>query len=257
MSPYVHEAVAHRSKRVRFSNEPSSPSASSESALASTNAANDSATNPSDLGTSDSDSELSESSEEPSSDESSSEEEDDDEDTEMEEQEGQDGVVNLRANRGKKPVMRLGNEDLGPDIRDFLKDFLPQLKAANEELEAQKKAGTLRSLDAAPEDEGEPYIEMVGAITQCISQDTTNCFSRISDSAYWKRKTPTRTAVQIARATQKTAAKRKTYWASSWAVRRRSRTLRLLRWCRTRLYRASDPATRTRVWDRIYNMQGV
>jgi len=160
MSPYVHEAVAHRSKRVRFSNEPSSPSASSESALASTNAADGSATNPSDLGTSDSDSELSESSEEPSSDESSSEEEDDDEDTEMEDQEGQDGVVNLRANRGKKPVMRLGNEDLGPDIRDFLKDFLPQLKAANEELEAQKKAGTLRSLDAAPEDEGEPYIEM-------------------------------------------------------------------------------------------------
>ncbi|CAA9959744.1 hypothetical protein PTMSG1_03152 [Pyrenophora teres f. maculata] len=159
MSPYLHEAVAHRSKRVRFSNEPSSPSASSESVLASTNAADDSTTNTSDPGTSDSDSELSESSEEPSSDESSSEEEDD-EDTEMEEQEGQDGVVNLRANRGKKPVMRLGNEDLGPDIRDFLKDFLPQLKAANEELEAQKKAGTLKSLDAGPEEEGEPYIEM-------------------------------------------------------------------------------------------------
>ncbi|RMZ71199.1 Cysteine ase [Pyrenophora seminiperda CCB06] len=162
MSPYLHDAVAHRSKRVRFSNEPSSPSASSESALASTNAADDTTTNPSDLGTSDSDSELSESSEEPSSDESSSEEEDDDddEDTEMEESEGQNGVVNLRANRGKKPVMKLGDEDLGPDIRDFLKHFLPQLKAANDELEAQKKAGTLQSLDAGPESEGEPYIEM-------------------------------------------------------------------------------------------------
>jgi len=166
MSPYVHEAVAHRSKRVRFSNEPESspPSISSDSALASTNAADDSTTNASDFGTSDSDSELSESSEEPSSDESSSEEEDDDgEDTEMELEElrSQDGVVNLRANRGTKPIMKLGNEDLGPDIRGFLKDFLPQLKAANEELEAQKKAGTLKSLESVEgQDEGEPYIEM-------------------------------------------------------------------------------------------------
>jgi len=166
MSPYVHEAVAHRSKRVRFSNEPESspPSISSDSALASTNAADDSTTNASDFGTSDSDSELSESSEEPSSDESSSEEEDDDgEDTEMEleEPQSQDGVVNLRANRGTKPIMKLGNEDLGPDIRGFLKDFLPQLKAANEELEAQKKAGTLKSLESVEgQDEGEPYIEM-------------------------------------------------------------------------------------------------
>jgi len=202
---------------VRFSNEPSSPSASSESALASTNAADDSTTNPSDLGTSDSDSELSESSEEPSSEESSSEEEeedDDDEDTEMEEPEGQDGVVNLRANRGKKPVMRLGDEDLGPDIRDFLKDFLPQLKAANDELEAQKKAGTLKSLDAGPEDEGEPYIEMVSCNYSAMVQDTTNHPSRISDLAYWKRKTPTRTAIRVARATQKTVARRRTYWAS-------------------------------------------
>ncbi|CAG5182946.1 uncharacterized protein ALTATR162_LOCUS10414 [Alternaria atra] len=137
---------------------------SSNSALASTNAADDSTTNASDFGTSDSDSELSESSEEPSSDESSSEEEEDDgEDTEMEleEPKSQDGVVNLRANRGKKPIMRLGDQDLGPDIRGFLKDFLPQLKAANEELEAQKKAGTLKSLDSEEgHEEGEPYIEM-------------------------------------------------------------------------------------------------
>ncbi|KAI4954245.1 hypothetical protein J4E91_001955 [Alternaria rosae] len=166
MLPYVHEAVAHRSKRVRFSNEPESspPSISSDPALASTNAADDSTTNASDFGTSDSDSELSESSEEPSSNESSSEEEEDDgEDTEMELEEplSQDGVVNLRANRGTKPVMKLGNDDLGPDIRGFLKDFLPQLKAANEELEAQKKAGTLKSLESVEgQDEGEPYIEM-------------------------------------------------------------------------------------------------
>lgn len=166
-SPYIHEAVAHRSKRVRFSNEPESspPSMSSDSALASTNAAEDSTTNASDLGTSDSDSELSESSEEPSSDETSSDEEEDDdgEDTEMEleEPKSQDGIVNLRANRGKKPIMKLGDEDLGPDIRGFLKDFLPQLKAANEELEAQKKAGSLKSLDSVEaHEEGEPYIEM-------------------------------------------------------------------------------------------------
>jgi hypothetical protein len=169
----MHEAVAHRSKRVRFSNEPESspPSISSDSALASTNAADDSTTNTSDLGTSDSDSDLSESSEEPSSDESSSEEEeeeeDDGDDTEMEleEPQSQDGVVNLRANRGQKPIMKLGHDDLGPDIRDFLKDFLPQLKAANQELEAQKKAGTLRSLDSDEgHDEGEPYIEMVSTL---------------------------------------------------------------------------------------------
>jgi hypothetical protein len=139
---------------------------SSDSALASTNAAEDSTTNASDLGTSDSDSELSESSEEPSSDETSSDEEEDDdgEDTEMEleEPKSQDGIVNLRANKGKKPIMKLGDEDLGPDIRGFLKDFLPQLKAANEELEAQKKAGTLKSLDSVEaHEEGEPYIEMV------------------------------------------------------------------------------------------------
>jgi hypothetical protein len=142
---------------------------SSNSALASTNAADDSTTNASDFGTSDSDSELSESSEEPSSDESSSEEEEDDgEDTEMEleEPKSQDGVVNLRANRGKKPIMRLGDQDLGPDIRGFLKDFLPQLKAANEELEAQKKAGTLKSLDSEEgHEEGEPYIEMVSNVS--------------------------------------------------------------------------------------------
>lgn len=139
---------------------------SSESALASTTAADDTATNPTDYATSDTDSTLSESSEEPSSDESSSEDDDDDddgEDTEMEldEPKGADGVVNLRANRGKKPIMKLSKEEMGPDIRDFLKDFLPRLKAANEELEAQKRAGTLKSMDAEDQDEGEPYIEMV------------------------------------------------------------------------------------------------
>jgi len=142
---------------------------SSQSALASTNATDDTAKNASDYGTSDTDSTLSESSEEPSSDESSSEEEeedDDGEDTEMEldEAKGADGVVNLRANRGTKPIMKLTKAEMGPDIRGFLKDFLPRLKAANEELEAQKRAGTLRRLDAEDQEEGEPYIEMVSII---------------------------------------------------------------------------------------------
>ncbi|KAF1944032.1 hypothetical protein EJ02DRAFT_114980 [Clathrospora elynae] len=163
MSPYIHESSTHPRKRVRFSasaSPSSSPSISTSSAFAPTSVA-DSSTTATDY-SSGSESELSESSDEPSSDESSSDEEDDDDvDTEMEDQSAEeDGVVNLRANRGKKPVMKLGDEDLGPDIRGFLKDFLPQLKAANEELEVQRKAGTLRGLEDADEEEGAPYIEM-------------------------------------------------------------------------------------------------
>ena len=125
----------------------------------------------------DSESELSESSEEPS-DLSSSDEEDDGEDDdeadhagedskstqmELDEHQQQDEVVNLRANRGQKPTFKLSEDELGPDIRTFLKDFLPQLKAANEELEAQRKAGTLkkREIDAVDADEDKEYIEMV------------------------------------------------------------------------------------------------
>lgn len=159
MSSYAHEQLVHRRKRVRFVGDDSSePSISGESSLVPTSVGEQS-TDASDYD-SESGSELSESSEEPSDD--SSDDESDGEDTEMEldEHQGSDGVVNLRANRGKKPIMRLDKEELGPDIRDFLKDFLPQLKAANEELEAQKKAGTLKSLDAEVTEDGEPYIEM-------------------------------------------------------------------------------------------------
>jgi hypothetical protein len=58
--------------------------------------------------------------------------------------------------------MKLPQEDT--DIREFLKDFLPKLKAANEELEAERKAGTLEKKkieadDGAEEAEGQ-YIEM-------------------------------------------------------------------------------------------------
>jgi hypothetical protein len=160
----TNNTLAHRRKRVRFETDGSSePSISEESALAPTSVADDS-TVASDFG-SDSDSELSESSEEPSSESSSEDEEEEDaaSDAELREQEGNNGVINLRAGQGKKPTMKLDKEELGPDIRDFLKDFLPQLKAANDELEAQKKAGTLKSreIDMADAEEGEPYIEMV------------------------------------------------------------------------------------------------
>jgi hypothetical protein len=160
------EAPATQPKRVRFETKNSSePSIAHGSALAPTSVAGDS-TAASDDG-SDSGSELSESSEEPSS-ESSSEDEDDDAalDVEMTEQQGQDGVVNLRAGQGKKPIMKLTKKEMGPDIRAFLKDFLPQLKAANDELEAQRKAGTLKSreIDMADADDTEQYIEMVGLV---------------------------------------------------------------------------------------------
>ena len=164
MSAYTNQRSipSHRRKRVRFSGDDSSePSISDESALVPTSVADES-TDASNYN-SDSESDLSESSEEPS-DDSSSEEESDNADTEMEDSTEPDEVVNLRANRGTKPVMKLDQDELGPDIRTFLKDFLPQLKAANEELEAQKKAGTLQSLDAVSGEEGEPYIEMVSRI---------------------------------------------------------------------------------------------
>ena len=160
------EPSAHRRKRVRFATDDSSePSISDESALAPTSIDDDS-TVASEYGT-DSGSELSESSEEPSS-ESSSEDEDDDvaSDANLEEHEGQDGVINLRVGQGKKPTMKLDQDELGPDIRTFLKDFLPQLKAANEELEAQRQAGTLKTkeIDTTETEDGEQYIEMVSDV---------------------------------------------------------------------------------------------
>jgi hypothetical protein len=162
------DSLAHRRKRVRFETGASSdPSISEESALTSTSVADDS-TVASDFG-SESDSELSESSEEPSSDSSSedADEEDPASDAELHEHKGNNGVVNLRAGQGKKPTMKLNKEELGPDIRDFLKDFLPQLKAANDELEAQRKAGTLKSreIDMTDAEEAGQYIEMVSGVS--------------------------------------------------------------------------------------------
>ena len=115
---------------------------------------------------SDDESSLSESSEEPSDDSSSDDyAEADDTDEELQEDQEDNAVVNLPANRGKKPAMKLDHVNLGQDVRPFLKQFLPKLKAANDELEAQKRAGTLKTLDAGAGENGEQYIQMVGHVT--------------------------------------------------------------------------------------------
>lgn len=158
---------SQRNSRLKSTSDASDPPTSSHSTVTGTSVA-DTSTATSDYGmhsdAADNSSELSSSSEEPSSDSSSEDEaEADNSDVEMHEHTSSDGTVNLLANRGKKPTMRLNQDELGPDIRTFLKDFLPQLKASNDELEAQRKAGTLKGLEMEGESdaEGGEHIEMV------------------------------------------------------------------------------------------------
>ncbi|KAJ8114257.1 hypothetical protein OPT61_g3810 [Boeremia exigua] len=157
MTSPVAPPLAHRRKRTKTSRETSpalagpvkSDSAPTKSADAAESHSGDES------------SELSESSEEPS-DLSSSEDEDEESTKTAAQAPKEPEVVNLRANRGQKPTYKLDEEELGPDIRTFLKDFLPKLKAANEELEADRKQGTLkkREIDAVDGEEDEQYIEM-------------------------------------------------------------------------------------------------
>ena len=164
MSTHVTPSLAHRRKRTKVSPESSSePSISSKSdSTVKASSAPAQSTDASDLNSDCESSELSESSEEPS-DLSSSEDEDAESTVVDAETSKEPEVVNLRANRGTKPTYKLDEEDFGPDIRTFLKDFLPQLRAANEELEAQRKEGTLkkREIDAVDAEEDQQYIEMV------------------------------------------------------------------------------------------------
>ncbi|KAF2797376.1 hypothetical protein K505DRAFT_347320 [Melanomma pulvis-pyrius CBS 109.77] len=155
-------AYADRRKRVRLTPTPtesstSDPSFSDESALVPTSVPAES-TDASDV-VSDS-SEMEESSEDPSSDSESGEDSDEELQSEMEDE---DGIVNLPAVRARKPNMKLPKDELGPDLRPFLANFLPQLKAANEALEKEREAGTLKTKVIDSEDavdgEGE-YIEM-------------------------------------------------------------------------------------------------
>ncbi|KAH7113887.1 hypothetical protein B0J11DRAFT_585082 [Dendryphion nanum] len=137
---------------------------SNHSTLMSTGVPEDS-TDATDAGNdSDTESELSESSEEPSSDSSSDDDSASDEaDSNIEASDeggNEQRIVNLRANRGKKPRMKLRDEEMGVDLRPWLKEFLPKLKAANEELEREKQAGTLKDkIIERDGDEGQ-YIEM-------------------------------------------------------------------------------------------------
>ncbi len=157
-------SLAHRSKRTKTSGKSGhelSESGKSGSAVNVPNAPVNS-TDASEPHSGDESSELSESSEDPS-DLSSSEDEDQESPKKAVEAPEEPDVVNLRANRGQKPTYKLDEDELGPDIRTFLKDFLPKLKAANEELEADRKQGTLkkREIDAIDGEENEQYIEMV------------------------------------------------------------------------------------------------
>ena len=156
--------LAHRRKRTRTSSKNSSEASvpsKSDSTVEASNAPVKSA-DAGDLDSGDESSELSESSEEPSDLSSSEDEESSKMDVEAPKE---PEVVNLRANRGQKPTYKLDEEELGPDIRTFLKDFLPKLKAANDELEAERNQGTLknREIDAVNGDDNAQYIEMVRA----------------------------------------------------------------------------------------------
>ncbi|KAF1921556.1 hypothetical protein BDU57DRAFT_439951 [Ampelomyces quisqualis] len=163
--------AAPQGKRVQLQ-----PAISDESARAPTRTAADSGDSGSGSG-SDSDSELSESSEEPS-DESSGDSGSGSED------DSENAVVNLRAGQGQKPKMTFDKSALGPDIRDFLKDFLPQLKAANDELEAKRRAGTLKSreIEMTDADDQEQCIEMDLGLGVLEEKDANAQHSSASDS---------------------------------------------------------------------------
>lgn len=177
--------LAHRNKRTKASTENSpESSARSDSDLATkASRAPTKSTEADHVGSADESSELSESSEEPSDLSSSEDEEEGSTKMDVEEPKEPD-VVNLRANRGQKPTYKLDDEELGPDIRTFLKDFLPQLKAANEELEAERNKGTLkkREIDVVEGDEDEQYIEMVWVSCSCNQGLLSN---RVLESRSW------------------------------------------------------------------------
>lgn len=164
---------SHRRTRSRLtpplaadSSSTSEPSISSDtSALIPTSVPEDSTDATGAEHDSDTESDLSESSEDPSSDSSSdngSNIDSDDAESDNEAEMSGDGQsrVNLPANRGKKPVMKLRKKELGEDMRPWLKEFLPRLRAANEELEKERVTGTLKDKMIEREDGEGQYIEM-------------------------------------------------------------------------------------------------
>ncbi|KAF2466029.1 uncharacterized protein BDR25DRAFT_191227, partial [Lindgomyces ingoldianus] len=107
-------------------------------------------------------SDLSESSEATSSGVSSDDDSDDEESQLATDNENEDGIINLIANRGKKPSIKLSKDDNASDLQAHLKHFLPKLAAANVELEAAEKAGTLmmKKIEVDDGEEEGQYIEM-------------------------------------------------------------------------------------------------
>jgi hypothetical protein len=114
-----------------------------------------------------SDSEVSTSSEDPSS--SSEDDDSDDESDTSDRASAQDHEEITNVRPGTKPEMKL--EALGGGLLQRLRTFLPALEAANQELEKEKKDGTIerRNIERVEEGEG-PFIEMVTR-SGCIDEN--------------------------------------------------------------------------------------
>jgi hypothetical protein len=112
----------------------------------------------------DSDSEMSSSSEEPSS-ESEDDSDDESDTTDRASTRNEDDITNLRP--GTKPEMKLGA--LGGGLLQRLKTFLPALEAANQELEKEKRDGTIerRNIERV-EEGGGPFIELVSVAASLV-----------------------------------------------------------------------------------------
>jgi Domain of unknown function (DUF4598) len=106
------------------------------------------------------DSELSVSSSEPSDLDSDSDS-DASSESGFEFEDAESKIINLRS--GTKPKIEISEEHGAPSILDKLREFMPKMKAANDELEVEREDGTLyrRNLEIVDEEEGGQIIEMV------------------------------------------------------------------------------------------------
>lgn len=110
----------------------------------------------------DSDSAMSTSSEDPSSDSSSSGEESEDEDSEMTNNGTPAGDERINLRPGSKPNITKGKAR--SELLGKLKSFLPDLEAANKDLEREREEGTLGDRNMENFDGEGPHIEMVRSI---------------------------------------------------------------------------------------------
>lgn len=125
------------------------------------------ATNQTDV---DSDSELSSSSEEPSS-ESEDDSDNESDTTDRASTQDNESITNLRP--GTKPNMKLGT--LKGGLLQRLKTFIPELAAANQELEKERLDGTIerRNIERVGEGDG-PFIELVSGQYSSATNAVTN-----------------------------------------------------------------------------------